>query len=82
MVTRIHFDDGEDADALADLLYSAGHEVAVVRERCDGEYDAAIDYVVATPATPEQLHTLAPDLPEDIDIEADDVEPPAFSEED
>lgn len=72
MVTRVHVDDGEDADALAEVLYNAGYDVAVVKERFDGE-DDEIDYVVATPATVEQVRAAAPDLDPELFVEADDA---------
>lgn len=77
MVTRIHFDDGEDADALADVLYAAGHDVAVIKERFDGEDDdEEIDYVVATPATEAQVRAAAPALAPEVFVETDDEELP------
>ncbi len=68
MVTRIHVDSAEAADAAADALFDAGVEVAVVRERVvedeEGGLDEALEYVVATPASAKRVHDLLPDLPD------------------
>ena len=61
MITRIHLEDAEAADDLATAIDAAGHEVAVVQERFAGEDDGeAVEYVVCTPAPPEQLAGLVP----------------------
>lgn len=62
MVSRIHFEDEDEATRAAQAIDAAGHEVAVVKERFAGEDDdEEVDYVVATPATPDQLRPLVGD---------------------
>lgn len=72
MVTRIHFEDADDADRAAEQLFAAGHEVAIVRERFAGEDDdEAIDHVVATTASGQEARAALPDLPADTFIAED-----------
>lgn len=69
MVSRMHFDDEDEAVKAAEAIDQAGHEVALIKERFAGEDDdEAVDYVVATPATPEELKPL---VGEDTFIETD-----------
>ncbi|MDA8439059.1 MAG: hypothetical protein M0Z51_09405 [Propionibacterium sp.] len=72
MVTRIHFDDAERADEAAESLFSAGHEVAVVRERFAGEDDDEdVEYVVATPASVEDARAALGDLGDGVFVTED-----------
>ncbi|GAA1396877.1 hypothetical protein [Luteococcus peritonei] len=70
MVSRIHFDDEQEAIEAAELLDGAGHEVALIKERFAGEDDdEEIDFVVATPATADEVRAL---VGEDSFVETDD----------
>lgn len=61
-ITRIHLDDEDEASALAAAIDALGFDVAVIGERFAGEDDdEAIEYVVHTPATPEELGDLIGD---------------------
>lgn len=72
MVTRIHFEDADAADAAAEALFDAGHEVAVVRERFAGEDDdEALEHVVATTASEGQVRSALPDLTDDVFVSED-----------
>ncbi|MEL4506062.1 hypothetical protein AAEX63_14655 [Luteococcus sp. H138] len=69
MVSRMHFDDEDEAIKAAEAIDAAGHEVALIKERFAGEDDdEAVDYVVATPADPDALRPL---VGEDTFIETD-----------
>ena len=58
-ITRIHLDDEDEAQALAEAIDARGFEVAVIGERFAGEDDdEALEYVVCTPATREELGDL------------------------
>lgn len=55
-ITRLHFESEDDANATAEALAAAELEVALVKERFAGEDDdEAISFVVATPASQEQV---------------------------
>lgn len=70
MVTRVHLDDEDAAEALARALDERGHEVVVVRERFAGDDDdEAISYVVCTPADEGALADL---VDEDAFVEYDE----------
>lgn len=70
MVTRIHFEDADEADRAAEQLFAAGHEVAIVRERFAGEDDdEAIEHVVATTASGDEVRGALPELPEDVFVQ-------------
>ena len=72
MVTRIHFDEAERADEAAESLFTAGYEVAVVRERFAGEDDDEdVEFVVATPASVAQAHEVLGDLGPDVFVTED-----------
>lgn len=72
MVTRVYFDDPEPADEAAHVLYEAGHEVAVIKERFAGEDDDEdVSYVLATPAPEETVRTLLT-LDDDAWVETDE----------
>lgn len=59
MVTRIHFDNAEDADATSEAIAEAGFEVALIKERFAGEDDdEEIAFVVATPASEAEVSGL------------------------
>ncbi|MDN5562958.1 hypothetical protein EDD41_3314 [Luteococcus japonicus] len=69
MVSRMHFEDEDEAVKAAEAIDAAGHEVALIKERFAGEDDdEAIDFVVATPAEPDVLR---PVVGEDTFIETD-----------
>ncbi|MEL4357569.1 MULTISPECIES: hypothetical protein [unclassified Luteococcus] len=69
MVSRMHFDDEDQAVRAAEAIDAAGHEVALIKERFAGEDDdEAIDFVVATPASADQLKEL---VGEEVFIETD-----------
>ncbi|MGA4507219.1 hypothetical protein ACQB6R_05845 [Propionibacteriaceae bacterium G1746] len=68
-VTRIHLDDEDRANELAQAIDALGHEVAVIKERFAGEDDdEAISWVVCTPATRDVLADL---VDEDVFVESD-----------
>lgn len=70
MVSRMHFDDEAQAVEAAEKIDAAGYEVAIVQERFAGEDDdEAVEYVVASPATPEMLVQVVGD---DVFITSDD----------
>ena len=72
MVTRIHVDDADLADEAAEALFSAGHEVAIIRERFAGEDDdEAVEYVVATPATKQEVVDALGELAEGLFVAED-----------
>lgn len=69
MVSRMHFEDEDEAIKAAEAIDAAGHEVALVKERFAGEDDDEdIDFVVATPATVDQVKAL---VGEDVFVEVD-----------
>lgn len=71
MVSRIHFEDEDEAVRAAEAIDAAGHEVALVKEHFAGEDDdEAIDHVVATPASAQQVRDL---LGEDVFVETDQL---------
>lgn len=71
MVTRVHFEEETDAADAADVLYDAGQEVAVIKERFAGEDDdEEIVFVLATPCDEAKVRELL-DLDEDAWVESD-----------
>ncbi|MGO4955758.1 hypothetical protein ACTQ49_00545 [Luteococcus sp. Sow4_B9] len=65
----MHFEDEDEAIKAAEAIDAAGHEVALVKERFAGEDDDEdIDFVVATPATVDQVKAL---VGEDVFVEVD-----------
>ncbi len=70
MVSRIHFDEETEAVEAAEKIDAAGFEVVLIQERFAGEDDGeAVDYVVATPATVDELRAVVGD---EVFIEADE----------
>lgn len=69
MVTRVHLEDEDAAQALAEELDRRGHEVAIVKERFAGEDDdEALEFVVCTTAPEGALVDL---VDEDAFVEVD-----------
>ncbi|WP_420175398.1 hypothetical protein [Luteococcus sp. OSA5] len=69
MVSRMHFDDEDEAIKAAEAIDQAGFEVALIKERFAGEDDDEdVDHVVATPASVDEVRPL---VGEDVFIEAD-----------
>lgn len=69
-ISRVHFDDPADADAAAQVIADAGHEVAVVKELFDGEDDDEdAVYIVATPAPASDVVALLQRGPDDPRLE-------------
>jgi hypothetical protein len=74
VTTRIYLSDSDQATALAEAIDDLGYEVAVITERFAGDDDdEAIEHVVYTPATIEQLGAL---IPADAFVESDEVSTP------
>lgn len=64
MVTRIHCEEEDQAEQLAEAIDAAGHEVAVVKERFAGEDDdEALEFVVCTPTARDALAEVLGSMP-------------------
>ncbi len=60
MTTRIALDDHDEAVTLAKAIELAGHEVVLITERA-GDDHGSESYLVATPASRDELGGLVPE---------------------